>query len=143
MSENIKVSEVSDILRHQLEGIDTRVQLDEIGTVLQVSDGVARIYGLRNAEANELLEFDNGIKAIVMNLEEDNVGAVLLGPTDKIKEGYVVKRTKRIASIMVGEGMLGRVIPWDHHWMVRDSLVESCAKCLWNVKRRALSFVSL
>ena len=81
MSENIKVSEVSDILRHQLEGIDTRVQLDEIGTVLQVSDGVARIYGLRNAEANELLEFDNGIKAIVMNLEEDNVGAVLLGPT--------------------------------------------------------------
>ena len=110
LSENIKVSEVSDILRKQLEGIDTRVQLDEIGTVLQVSDGVARIYGLRNAEANELLEFDNGIKAIVMNLEEDNVGAVLLGPTDKIKEGFIVKRTKRIASIMVGEGMLGRVI---------------------------------
>ena len=70
MSENIKVSEVSDILRRQLEGIDTRVQLDEIGTVLQVSDGVARIYGLRNAEANELLEFDNGIKAIVMNLDK-------------------------------------------------------------------------
>ena len=79
MSENIKVSEVSDILRKQLEGINTHVQLDEIGTVLQVSDGVVRIYGLRNAEANELLEFDNGIKAIVMNLEEDNVGAVLLG----------------------------------------------------------------
>ena len=77
MSENIKVSEVSDILRKQLEGINTHVQLDEIGTVLQVSDGVVRIYGLRNAEANELLEFDNGIKAIVMNLEEDNVGAVL------------------------------------------------------------------
>ena len=76
ISENIKVSEVSDVLRKQLEGIDTRVQLDEIGTVLQVSDGVARIYGLRNAEANELLEFENGIKAIVMNLEEDNVGAV-------------------------------------------------------------------
>ena len=73
MSENIKVSEVSDILRKQLEGINTHVQLDEIGTVLQVSDGVVRIYGLRNAEANELLEFDNGIKAIVMNLEEDNV----------------------------------------------------------------------
>ena len=85
MSENIKVSEVSDILRKQLEGINTHVQLDEIGTVLQVSDGVVRIYGLRNAEANELLEFDNGIKAIVMNLEEDNVGAVLLGPTDRIK----------------------------------------------------------
>lgn len=98
------------MLRKQLEGIEARVQLDEIGTVLQVSDGVARIYGLNNAEANELLEFDNGIKAIVMNLEEDNVGAVLLGPTDKIKEGFTVKRTRRIASIMVGESMLGRVI---------------------------------
>ena len=110
MSENIRVSEVSDVLRKQLEGIEARVQLDEIGTVLQVSDGVARIYGLNNAEANELLEFDNGIKAIVMNLEEDNEGAVLLGPTDKIKEGFTVKRTRRIASIMVGESMLGRVI---------------------------------
>ena len=110
LSENIKVSEVSDVLLKQLEGIDTQVQLDEVGTVLQVSDGVVRIYGLRNAEANELLEFDNGIKAIVMNLEEDNVGAVLLGPTDQIKEGYTVKRTKRIASIMAGESMLGRVI---------------------------------
>ena len=109
LSENIKVSEVSDILRKQLEGIDTRVQLDEIGTVLQVSDGVARIYGLRNAEANELLEFDNGIKAIVMNLEEDNVGAVLLGPTDKIKEGFVVKRTKRIASNYGRRGYVGNV----------------------------------
>lgn len=110
MSENIKVSEVSDVLRKQLEGIETHIQLDEVGTVLQVSDGVARIYGLNNAEANELLEFDNGIKAIVMNLEEDNVGAVLLGPTDKIKEGFTVKRTGRIASILVGESMLGRVI---------------------------------
>ena len=110
MSDNIKVSEVSEILRMQLEGIDTSVQFDEVGTVLQVSDGVVRIYGLRNAEANELLEFENGIKAIVMNLEEDNVGAVLLGPTSQVKEGYTVKRTKRVASINVGEGMLGRVI---------------------------------
>ena len=110
MSENIKVSEVSDILRKQLEGINTHVQLDEIGTVLQVSDGVARIYGLDNAEANELLQFDNGMEAIVMNLEEDNVGAVLLGPTDRIKEGDTVKRTGRIASIDVSEGMIGRVI---------------------------------
>lgn len=110
MPDSIKVSEVSEVLRRQLEGIDSRVQLDEIGTVLQVSDGVARIYGLRNAEANELLEFDNGVKAIVMNLEEDNVGAVLLGSTDKIKEGFTVKRTNHIASIKVGEGMLGRVI---------------------------------
>ncbi len=129
LSENIKVSEVSDILRKQLEGIDTNVQLDEIGTVLQVSDGVARIYGLRNAEANELLEFENGIKAIVMNLEEDNVGAVLLGSTDRIKEGFTVKRTKRIASIMVGEKMLGRVIdplgvPLDGKGVIGGELCE-------------------
>ena len=97
MSDNkIKVSEVSEVLRLQLEGIDTGVKFDEIGTVLQVSDGVVRIYGLRNAEANELLEFDNGIQAIVMNLEEDNVGAVLLGPSSEIKEGFSVKRTKRV-----------------------------------------------
>ena len=94
----------------QLEGIDTDLRFDEVGTVLEVSDGVARIYGLENAEANELLEFDNGIKAVVKNLEEDNVGVVLLGPTDRIKEGDTVKRTGRIASIQVGEGMLGRVI---------------------------------
>ena len=110
MSENIKASEVSDVLRMQLEGIDTHLQFEEVGTVLQVSDGVVRIYGLQNAEANELLEFDNGIRAVVMNLEEDNVGAVLLGPTDRIKEGDTVKRTKRIASINVSEAMLGRVI---------------------------------
>ena len=110
MSDNIKVSEVSEMLRMQLEGIQSAVQFDEIGTVLQVSDGVARIYGLNNAEANELLEFDNGMKAIVMNLEEDNVGAVLLGPTDEIKEGFTVKRTGRVASINVSESMLGRVI---------------------------------
>ena len=94
----------------QLEGIDTDLRFDEVGTVLEVSDGVARIYGRENAEANELREFDNGIKAVVMNLEEDNVGVVLLGPTDRIKEGDTVKRTGRIASIQVGEGMLGRVI---------------------------------
>ncbi|MCD8030301.1 MAG: F0F1 ATP synthase subunit alpha [Bacteroides sp.] len=129
MSENIKVSEVSEILHQQLEGIDASIQLDEIGTVLQVSDGVVRIYGLKNAEANELLEFDNGIKAIVMNLEEDNVGAVLLGPTDKIKEGYTVKRTGRIASIQVGDSMLGRVIdplgePLDGKGLVGGELFE-------------------
>jgi len=110
MSDNIKVSEVSEILRMQLQGIDAGVQFDEVGTVLQVSDGVARIYGLKKAEANELLEFENGVKAIVMNLEEDNVGAVLLGPSSYIKEGDTVKRTKRVASIHVGESMLGRVI---------------------------------
>ena len=111
MPENtIKPSEVSEVLLRQLQGIDTSLKFDEVGTVLQVSDGVARIYGLRNAEANELLQFENGIMGTVMNLEEDNVGAVLLGPTDQIKEGMIVKRTRRIASINVGEGMLGRVI---------------------------------
>ena len=111
MADNtIKPSEVSEVLLQQLEDIDTSLKFDEVGTVLQVSDGVARIYGLRNAEANELLKFENGIMGTVMNLEEDNVGAVLLGPTDQIKEGMIVKRTKHIASINVGEGMLGRVI---------------------------------
>ena len=111
MPENtIKPSEVSEVLLQQLKGIGNSLKFDEVGTVLQVSDGVARIYGLRNAEANELLQFENGIMGTVMNLEEDNVGAVLLGPTDQIKEGMIVKRTKRIASINVGESMLGRVI---------------------------------
>ena len=110
MSESLKASEVSEVLLKQLEGINTKLKFEEVGTVLQVSDGVARIYGLQNAEANELLEFENGEKAVVMNLEEDNVGVVLLGPTDEIKEGDIVKRTGRIASINVSEGMLGRVI---------------------------------
>ncbi|MBR5469990.1 MAG: F0F1 ATP synthase subunit alpha [Paludibacteraceae bacterium] len=110
MAENIKVSEVSDVLRQQLAGLNLDVQFEEVGTVLQVSDGVVRIYGLKNAESNELLVFENGMNAIVMNLEEDNVGAVLLGNSEKIKEGFTVKRTHRIASIRVGEGMLGRVI---------------------------------
>lgn len=110
MSDKIKPSEVSQVLLEQLQGLNNSQQFDEVGTVLEVSDGVARIYGLRNAEANELLKFDNGTMAIVMNLEEDNVGCVLLGSTEGIKEGMVVKRTKRIASIMVNDNMLGRVI---------------------------------
>ena len=110
MSDKIKPSEVSQVLLEQLKGIQNAEQFDEVGTVLTVSDGVARIYGLRNAEANELLEFENGTMAIVMNLEEDNVGCVLLGTTSGIKEGMVVKRTKRIASIRVNDNMLGRVI---------------------------------
>ena len=110
MSDKIKPSEVSQVLIEQLKGIADTSKFDEVGTVLQVSDGVARIYGLRNAEANELLEFENGTMAIVMNLEEDNVGCVLLGPTSGIKEGMIVKRTKRIASIRVNDNLLGRVI---------------------------------
>ena len=108
--ENIKPAEVSQVLLAELQGIDLGAQFAEVGTVLQVSDGVARIYGLGNAEAGELLEFENGDRAVVMNLEEDNVGAVLLGPTDRIEEGTTVKRTGRTASIMVSEQMLGRVI---------------------------------
>ena len=110
MSDKIRPNEVSEILFQQLQQINDGQDFDEIGTVLTVGDGVARVYGLRNAEANELLEFENGTMAIVMNLEEDNVGCVLLGPTSGIKEGQVVKRTHRIASIRVNDNMLGRVI---------------------------------
>ena len=110
MSENIKVSEVSDILRKQLEGINTNVQLDEIGTVLQVSDGVVRIYGLRNAEANELLEFDDGSIGIAQNLEEEVVSIAVLSDEPDIHEGTEVRRTGRIVSVPVGEALLGRVV---------------------------------
>lgn len=106
----LKPSEVSKVLKQQLQGIDTKAQLDEVGTVLQVGDGIARIYGMSNVCSNELIEFNNGIRGIVLNLEEDNVGAVLLGSSDQIKEGDTVKRTGRIASINVSEGMLGRII---------------------------------
>lgn len=128
-SNNIKISEVSEVLRMQLEGIDTSIQFDETGTVITVSDGVVRIFGLRNAEANELLEFDNGMQAIVMNLEEDNVGAILLGSSSEIKEGFTVKRTGRVASIYAGEGLLGRVIsptgePVDGKGAITGELIE-------------------
>ncbi|WP_075349087.1 F0F1 ATP synthase subunit alpha [Algoriphagus marinus] len=106
----VRPDEVSAILREQLSGTRTAAELEEVGTVLQVGDGVARIYGLSKAQAGELLEFDNGLKAMVLNLEEDNVGAVLFGDSKEIKEGDTVKRTKKIASLMVGEGMLGRVV---------------------------------
>ena len=110
MSDKIKPSEVSEVLLKELEGINQAEQFDEVGTVLTVADGVARVYGLRNVEASELLEFENGTMAIVMNLEEDNVGCVLLGPTAGIKEGQKVKRTHRIASIRVNDNFLGRVV---------------------------------
>jgi len=106
----VKPAEVSAILRQQLSGFKSEAQLEEVGTVLQVGDGIARIYGLTNAQSGELIEFENGLQAIVLNLEEDNVGVVLLGPSKGIKEGDTVKRTNKIASINVGEGMLGRVI---------------------------------
>lgn len=106
----IKPSEISAILQKAIEGTTTVSQMEEVGTVLQVGDGIARIYGLTQVQANELIEFENGIKGIVLNLEEDNVGAVLLGPSEDIREGDTVRRLRRIASIEVGEGMLGRVI---------------------------------
>jgi len=106
----IKPGEVSSIIKKELEGFTTNSELEEIGSVLQVGDGIARIHGLNNVQSNELIEFENGMKGIVLNLEEDNVGVVLLGPSDEIKEGDQVKRTKRIASIKVGESLLGRVI---------------------------------
>ncbi|MCH6236096.1 F0F1 ATP synthase subunit alpha [Cognataquiflexum rubidum] len=106
----IRPDEVTAILREQLSNAKTDTELEEVGTVLQVGDGVARIYGLTKAQAGELLEFDNGLKAMVLNLEEDNVGAVLFGDSKLVKEGDNVKRTKKIASIKVGDGMLGRVV---------------------------------
>jgi F-type H+/Na+-transporting ATPase subunit alpha len=106
----VKPDEISAILRQQLSGFKTEVELEEFGTVLQVGDGIARIYGLNNARSGELVEFETGVKAIVMNLEEDNVGVVLMGPSDNIKEGNTVKRTGKIASIKVGEGMVGRIV---------------------------------
>ncbi|HHZ82147.1 MAG TPA: F0F1 ATP synthase subunit alpha [Flavobacteriales bacterium] len=106
----INPAEVSSILREQLAGVKSAAELEEVGTVLQVGDGIARIYGLSNVQSGELIEFDNGVRAIVLNLEEDNVGAVLLEPSKDIKEGSSVKRTGTIASIKAGEGLLGRVI---------------------------------
>lgn len=127
--DNIKPSEISQVLLEQLKDIDTSLHFEEIGKVLQVSDGVARMYGLTNAEAGELLEFESGVMGVVMNLEQDNVGAVLLGPTDEVKEGMTVRRTGRIASIKVGEQMLGRVVdplgvPLDGLGKVEGDLTE-------------------
>ena len=106
----IKPAEVSAILRQQLSGFKSEAELEEVGTVLQIGDGIARIYGLGGVQYGELIEFDNGLQGIALNLEEDNVGAVLLGASNNIKEGDTVKRTNRIASINVGEKMLGRVV---------------------------------
>ncbi len=126
---NIKPAEISQILKQQLEGFKSEAELEEVGTVLQVGDGIARIYGLSNVEANEMIEFDSGVKGIVLNLEEDNVGAVLLGLSSKVKEGDTVKRLQRIASIMVGEQLLGRVIntlgePIDGKGAIQGELLE-------------------
>ncbi len=107
---SIKPAEVSAILKQQLAGFDSTASLDEVGTVLQIGDGIARAYGLANVEYGELVEFEGGLEGIVLNLEEDNVGIVLLGHSKSIKEGSTVKRTKRIASLNIGEGIVGRVV---------------------------------
>lgn len=107
---DVKPDEISAILKQQLSGLKTVTELEEVGTVLQVGDGIARVYGLSKAQAGELVEFENGLQAIVLNLEEDNVGVVLLGSGDGIKEGSTVRRTARIASLNVGEGFVGRVV---------------------------------
>jgi F-type H+-transporting ATPase subunit alpha len=125
----IKASEVSNILKMELEGIRTNLEFDEIGTVLNVGDGVARIYGLNKVQSNELIVFEDGSRGIVLNLEEENVGAVLLGSSEKIKEGMSVKRTREIASIKVGEGLLGRVVnalgdPIDGKGAIEGDLIE-------------------
>jgi len=125
----IKASEVSDIIKQKIAGFKTDTDFQEIGVVLQVGDGIARIYGLTEVEANEMIEFENGVKGIVLNLEEDNVGAVLLGPSEGIREGDTVRRLKRIASIMVGQGLLGRVIntigePLDGKGPIQGELYE-------------------
>jgi len=125
----IKPSEVSEILKKQIEGFRSDIELEEVGTVLQVGDGIARIYGLNNVQSNEMIEFDSGVTGIVLNLEEDNVGAVLLGSSELVSEGDTVKRTKRIASIMVGESLLGRVIntlgqPIDGKGSITGDMIE-------------------
>jgi len=106
----IKPAEVSEVLKKQLEGLKTTEELQEVGSVLQVGDGIARIYGLSNVQSSELIEFENGVVGMVLNLEEDNIGAVLFGSSEGIREGDLVKRTGRIAALEVGEGLLGRVI---------------------------------
>jgi F-type H+-transporting ATPase subunit alpha len=107
---DVKPDEISAILKQQLSGFDSSTELEEVGTVLQVGDGIARVYGLNSVQAGELVTFETGVEAVVLNLEEDNVGVVLMGPEDNIHEGSVVRRTGRISSIEVGEGMVGRVV---------------------------------
>ena len=106
----LKANEISDILEMQLKEVDTRMVFEEVGRVMEVGDGVAHVFGLDNVRANELLEFENGVRGVAMNLEEDNVGVILMNAGDRVKENYTVKRTGNIASIKVGEGLLGRVI---------------------------------
>lgn len=128
----IKPSETSDILQQQLDNVDLKAEFEEIGTVLEVGDGVANVFGLDNVTSGELIEFENGVRGVAMNLEEDQVGVVLLNLGDRVKENFTAKRTGHIASIHVGEGLLGRVIdtlgePIDG----AGPLPAICWSCLW------------
>ena len=125
----IMASEVSEILAHELQGLSFGKDFEEVGRVLEVGDGIARVYGLNQVESNELVEFDAGVRGIVLNLEEDNVGVVLLGDSVNVKEGQTVRRTKRIASIKVGDGLLGRIVntlgePLDGRGPIEGTLIE-------------------
>ena len=126
---DIKPAEVSAILKKQLEGLSLNSKMDEVGTVLNIGDGIARVYGLSNAQYGELVSFETGLEGMVLNLEEDNVGVVLLGSSKEVKEGDTVKRTQRIASINVGENVVGRVLntlgkPIDGKGPIQGELIE-------------------
>jgi F-type H+-transporting ATPase subunit alpha len=126
---DINPAEITAILRQELSGFKSEAELEEVGTILQIGDGTARIYGLTNIQYGELIEFENGLIGMALNLEEDNVGAVLLGPEGGLKEGSTAKRTNRIASIKVGEGMVGRVVdtlgnPIDGKGPIEGELLE-------------------
>ena len=125
----LKANEISDILEMQLKEVDTKMAFEEVGTVMEVGDGVAHVFGLDNVQANELLEFENGVRGVAMNLEEDNVGVILMNAGDRVKENYTVKRTGSIASVKVGEGLLGRVVntlgePLDGAGPVEGELIQ-------------------
>lgn len=136
----IKPDEISAILRQQLSNFNSSADLEEVGSVLQVGDGIARIYGLNNVQSGELVEFENGVRAIALNLEEDNVGVVLMGEGLDIKEGSKVKRTGKIASIKAGMGLVGRVInTLESRLMARALSREMYMKCPWSA-RHLVSF---
>ena len=140
---DIKPAEVSAILREQLSGFRSEAELQEVGTVLQVGDGIARIYGMNGVQYGELIEFDGGMQGIALNLEADNVGAVLLGRSSSVKEGDTVRRLGKIASVKVGDGMVGRVVdtlgqPIDGKGPIQGELYEMPIER----KARVLSFVS-
>jgi len=140
----INPAEISAIIKKQIAGFESEASLDEVGTVLNVGDGIANVYGLTNAEYGELVEFENGINGMVLNLAEDNVGVVLFGKSTNIREGEIVKRTKKIASLKIGDGIVGRVvntlgIPIDGKGPIKGETLI----CQSNVKLLVLSIESL